>query len=1252
MMVASKSSVTTTHHRHCFEQSIEWWSWDLWFEKASVGAVTQPILFCVQGSISFVNDTFAAILFLPNVDQPSCIVSIDLMEKKDVPGFPQHLFMNHDKYNITFSDNLIKSRTVSHFSCGGVTKDKRRILAVKDGVDLTDKQINPSSTGFGSPIRRVLFHILDTTQNGKPVPPRKTRVRIYDKDSTIPIECLQSCWVHVPSVFSKSNVFRKLTLKKILLAKDLPVGMIEKLSKRSINKDLLAQIIKAAPSKILWESAEFYFTSIKPNQALSPQLNNDNSKRIKSLQDNTKLLSFNELLSQDNSSIVTQDENQEETADGIAMKAVKADDAEAEDKLWNKLMFTRCLNIDYDHKVHAPILDWIREKCIMKWYRISIFKSFMRYVRKEYGNDMVDAYLYSRSSIISGKRKKCSDKIREMEKDIIAAREVMYRCCESTFWEWDAGSRLIFWRWPKSFQKEARDGTPIFISDTLPKSLHRQRLPNNDEETKFITKKLHKVQARGYVAPGHVCNLTNFFAVPKGTDDIRMVYDATKSGLNAVVMPPNFFMPSIDTCLRSVVATTWSGDIDLGEMFLNYMLPEIILPYVGIDVTDVLLPPTINYHDPTIDYESNSRVWYRWLRCMMGFCQSPYNAIKASLHSEEIIRGDRRDETSPFFWDCIVLNLPGHKKYNPSFPWVYKWDSRKEAVAGDIVIFVDDIRPTGNDFNHCERIMHTTASRSNYLGQQDAPRKRRLPSQSPGLWSGSLIRTDNENVFVSTSQSKWNKGRSFIFNMIQQYVNDDRVSSAREPSFDYKFLEKGRGFLVHLSGTYPSIKPRLKGLHQTLETWRNNRDEDGWKIESHELTNLISEGRRSKEEIFSSSIDPRQVKGGTVTGVKRLRLDLLFLGNLFNILEPPNRLVRGKHIMMAKYGFGDASGSGFGASWTNNDGSINYRYGTWGTDAQNNSSNYRELNNLVETLEHMGRKNELMGVELFIFTDNSVAEGAYYKGNSTSRLLFDLILRLTMVEMRFRMKLHLIHVAGTRMITQGTDGLSRGIMLEGVMKGENMLTYVPLDKSALDVEPSLKIWLQSWLPKDKRAEYLTPAGWFERGHDINGYFKNDEGLSSPSVQAGTFVWAPPPAAAEVAIQELRKARHKRQKSLHVFICPRLLKPMWFKQASKAYDMIFDLKAGHPFWPSFHHEPLIVIVCFPYLRHKPWLLRHTPPILGMERLLRKLWQNDSESGVLVLRKLCLFTRTLETMSSGLVWQMLHSGYKNQLPCSTS
>jgi hypothetical protein len=90
------------------------------------------------------------------------------------------------------------------------------------------------------------------------------------------------------------------------------------------------------------------------------------------------------------------------------------------------------------------------------------------------------------------------------------------------------------------------------------------------------------------------------------------------------------------------------------------------------------------------------------------------------------------------------------------------------------------------------------------------------------------------------------------------------------------------------------------------------------------------------------------------------------------------------------------------------------------------TSNFRELTNLVDSIEQGVSCGELTNTELFLFTDNTTAEGAYYKGNSPSRPLFEQILRLRRLEMVATLRLHVIHVAGTQMIQQGTDGLSRG----------------------------------------------------------------------------------------------------------------------------------------------------------------------------------------------------------------------------------
>ena len=64
-----------------------------------------------------------------------------------------------------------------------------------------------------------------------------------------------------------------------------------------------------------------------------------------------------------------------------------------------------------------------------------------------------------------------------------------------------------------------------------------------------MKKKINKVRERGYVKKGLVKRLIRFFAVPKGMNDIRMVYDGTASGFNDSVWVPSFGLPTVETLL-------------------------------------------------------------------------------------------------------------------------------------------------------------------------------------------------------------------------------------------------------------------------------------------------------------------------------------------------------------------------------------------------------------------------------------------------------------------------------------------------------------------------------------------------------------------------------------------------------------------------------------------------------------------------------------------------------------------------------
>ena len=128
---------------------------------------------------------------------------------------------------------------------------------------------------------------------------------------------------------------------------------------------------------------------------------------------------------------------------------------------------------------------------------------------------------------------------------------------------------------------------------------------------------------------------------------------------------------------------SWFGDIDLGEMFLNYFWDHCLRPNAGVDVTglaDLLRDSPL---------EDHKRLLMRWEQSLMGLKSSPYNCTPAFGWSEDFIRGDRMDPSNPFMWDKVVMNLPGQSGYNPSLPWVFRFDSINQKVAAFLCTYVD-----------------------------------------------------------------------------------------------------------------------------------------------------------------------------------------------------------------------------------------------------------------------------------------------------------------------------------------------------------------------------------------------------------------------------------------------------------------------------------------------------------------------------------------------------------------------------------
>ena len=110
-----------------------------------------------------------------------------------------------------------------------------------------------------------------------------------------------------------------------------------------------------------------------------------------------------------------------------------------------------------------------------------------------------------------------------------------------------------------------------------------------------------------------------------------------------------------------------------------------------------------------------------------------------------------------------------------------------------------------------------------------------------------------------------------------------------------------------------------------------------------------------------------------------------------------------------------------------------------------------------------------------------------------------------------------------------------------------MLSFIPLEKSALYRSPDLGKWIEGWASiLGKGVEASDPAGWYEPGNNNDGGEMNVDGVRIPRFNAGKFVWSPAPAVAIIGVEDLMQAIQTQTQSLHVLGVPRLLSSEWMR----------------------------------------------------------------------------------------------------------
>jgi hypothetical protein len=245
------------------------------------------------------------------------------------------------------------------------------------------------------------------------------------------------------------------------------------------------------------------------------------------------------------------------------------------------------------------------------------------------------------------------------------------------------------------------------------------------------------------------------------------------------------------------------------------------------------------------------------------------------------------------------------------------------------------------------------------------------------------------------------------------------------------------------------------------------------------------------------------------------------------------------------------------------------------------------------------------------------------------------------------MTIHVIHLSDNRMIAQGTDGCSRGSLMEGVMMGLDMLLFLDLSRTAIDHHPPLLEWVGSWTEKPS-LEALTPEGWFKEGHGITGGVLDGHKVwmlvHGPKNQI--FLWSPQPPVADAALEQLLMARHKRTDTfVHVVLIPRLMTPRWRRLFNKACDFTFIASPGALFWPTNVFKPLWVGVVLPFTHHRPWCFKRAPLLGEMGRELRRMLEDSEEDARNLLQKLLKLPGSVAPLSQHVACGVLYVPWRD-------
>ena len=256
--------------------------------------------------------------------------------------------------------------------------------------------------------------------------------------------------------------------------------------------------------------------------------------------------------------------------------------------------------------------------------------------------------------------------------------------------------------------------------------------------------------------------------------------------------------------------------------------------------------------------------------------------------------------------------------------------------------------------------------------------------------------------------------------------------------------------------------------------------------------------------------------------------------------------------------WGDGSGTGTGGTfnWISMDSKsaiepLETWMGVWTTRVHHFTSNWKELRTLLVTLERLSLGDKsVKGKVLWYMTDNQVTYDVCRRSKSFSLELLKLVQKIRILELSLGCRLEVIHVPGKLMIRQGTDGLSRGVLLQPLSACDGILPLQDLFRPA-DTSSDILRWA---LHMAQVPQPLSNQDWQILG-DL------DDWTLSNLIDRNTLWCVSPHFGKQCMLQALYAWVESPWNSAHLFVIPRVMQRD-FGRVSK-YILMIDQSWSPP-----------------------------------------------------------------------------------------